>query len=257
MIVFSAIVPHSPLLCPTTEYVKKCKKTLKSLMVVEQNLYAAKPETIIFISPSHNDSPSFLINMYPSYSINMSQLGDYSQYNTFYSDIPAISTINSFYHNTDFNIKIISNTLLDYGISIPLYFLSTHLQEIKIVPIYTCAQDANIHYEFGKKLLSTIYHLNKRVAIIVSVDLTKFDPKIPVTNHAFEFDKKIIEQIKNKDLSAICALPQDMLTRSHSCAPNPLAVLAGLLIELNYHPEIISHEIILNSGLLVAQFNMV
>ena len=56
MIVFAAIAPHSPLLLPTIgkEHQKKLEKTLAAYRALEEDLYAAKPDTLVVYSPHGN-----------------------------------------------------------------------------------------------------------------------------------------------------------------------------------------------------------
>ena len=52
-IVFAAITPHAPVLIPEIgkENLKKLTKTEAALKKLEQELYAAKPESLVVISP--------------------------------------------------------------------------------------------------------------------------------------------------------------------------------------------------------------
>ena len=65
MLVFASIVPHPPLLIPNIgkEEIAKVEKTKQALKQLEQDLYLAKPDIIITISP-HGSlfSDAFSIN---------------------------------------------------------------------------------------------------------------------------------------------------------------------------------------------------
>ncbi len=86
MLVFAAIVPHSPLLVPSIgkTHRKKMRCTLKALEEIEQALYVVKPDTVCIIAP-HG------IRYTDAYSINLSEkyLGEFKNFGDFSTNIEA------------------------------------------------------------------------------------------------------------------------------------------------------------------------
>ena len=79
MLVFSAIVPHPPILIPSIgkDEIKKIEKTKQALEQLEQDLYLAKPDTILIISP-HGSlfTDAFSINAHTHFVSDFEQFGD-------------------------------------------------------------------------------------------------------------------------------------------------------------------------------------
>ncbi len=71
MIVFAAIVPHSPLLVPSIgkEHRDKLSATLAAIAEIEQAIYLAKADTLCIIAPHGSRYPdAFSINLSQKYS---------------------------------------------------------------------------------------------------------------------------------------------------------------------------------------------
>ena len=95
-IVFSAITPHPPVLIPEIgkDNLAKIKKTEEAMKKLEQDLYAAKPESILIISP-HGQifDDAFNINLSASYKANFKDFGDFGLELEFKSDYMSIQAI--------------------------------------------------------------------------------------------------------------------------------------------------------------------
>src|SRR3989344_8584763 len=78
-LVFAALTPHPPLLIPSIgkEMEKKVEKTKNALLKLEEELYLAKPEVIIIISP-HGAllRDAFTINYCADYETDLREFGD-------------------------------------------------------------------------------------------------------------------------------------------------------------------------------------
>ncbi len=78
MIIFGAIVPHSPLLIPSIgkEHRQGLAKTIEAIQEIEQALYLAKPDTICIIAPHGSRYPdAFSINLAATYKGNFKTFG--------------------------------------------------------------------------------------------------------------------------------------------------------------------------------------
>jgi len=175
-LVFAAITPHPPILIPAIgkKNLEKIKKTQIALKELEQELYAAKPECIIIISPHGKIlADAFSINLSSEYEANFEDFGDFSTKLKFKSDSSAVQQIRlADEMKTDVPITLVSEPKIDHGASVPLYYLANHLNNIPIIPIIYSGLDSQAHYEFGKFLNRQIAKINKRVAIVASGDLS-------------------------------------------------------------------------------------
>jgi len=80
-LVFAAIVPHPPILVPEIgkENLTKIEKTKTAMEQLEKDLYAAKPDVLIVISPHGEIDPgAFTINICDNYEINFEAFGNFS-----------------------------------------------------------------------------------------------------------------------------------------------------------------------------------
>jgi len=74
MLTFAAITPHPPILIPSIgkENTKRIQKTSEAMEELEKKLHAAKPDTIIVISPHGAILPdAFSVNLNPQYKIDI------------------------------------------------------------------------------------------------------------------------------------------------------------------------------------------
>ena len=258
-IVFSAIVPHPPVLIPAIgkEHLKKIKKTEGAMKALEQELYAAKPETLLIISP-HGQilKESFCINLSPDFDGDLKEFGDFSTNLKFKCDYMSIQYIRAADETQSKNpLVLISEPKIDHGSLIPLFYLTQHLKTLPIIPLYYSGLDLNAHYEFGKFIYRQLSRLNKRVAIVASGDLshrlTK-DAPAGFSKRGKEFDEKLIKLISDKKVKEILNLDKKLIKDAAECGLRSIAILLGILAEADYQPEVLSYEGPFGVGYLVA-----
>src|SRR3989338_11347491 len=78
-LVFTGFTPHPPILLPTIgkEHVEKVAATKQAMMRLEQDLYLAKPNIIIIISPHMSlFEQAFSVNAHPHMSSLFEHFGD-------------------------------------------------------------------------------------------------------------------------------------------------------------------------------------
>lgn len=262
-IVFSAIVPHPPVLIPEIgkDHLDKLKKTEEAYKKLEQDFYASKPESVIIISP-HGEilSDSFNINLSADYQANFKEFGDYSLELKFKSDFMVIQEIRaSDESSTTIPITLSSTPELDHGVSIPLYFLLQHTKNIPIVPITYSGLDYQKHFAFGQYLYRMLSRANKRFAVIASGDLSHRLTQDAPGGFAAEgkkLDKKIVDLVKAKDFNGLMNLDKKLVEAGGECALRSIMILAGAIETLNVQPEILSYEGPFGVGYLVANFKL-
>jgi MEMO1 family protein len=260
-LVFAAIVPHPPILIPNIgkEHLSKIEKTKQALEKLEQDLYSAKPEIIIVISPHGEiDSRAFTINLASSYQADFEHFGDFETKLKFKGD-----TVLMAFSKEKIAIKspinIISEPKLDHGVSIPLYCLAQHLPDVSVIPIYFSMLDSQAHFEFGKGIKDAVMDSDKRVAVIASGDLShclneqspvKCDPAGKL------FDEKLTKLVKDCDSLGLVNFDHELADKAHECGLRSIQILAGVLSDVKCKPEILSYEGPFGVGYLVASINM-
>lgn len=227
---------------------------------MEQELYAAKPDTIVIISP-HGVVllDAFLINLADRYHSDFGQFGDFSTSLEFKPNLSLIEGLRMQAQAADTILTVASEPKLDHGATVPLYYLTKHLQDVSLVPISYSLLDFATHIKFGEILKDEIYKTNDRVALIASGDLAHklnkdspagYDPQAKV------FDEKLIELLKNKDLEGILKLDHALIEAAGECGLRSILILLGVIKNTNYTPEVLSYESPFGVGYLTVQFHL-
>ncbi len=260
-LVFAAITPHPPVLIPEIgkDNFKKLQKTQAAMKKLEQELYAAKPESLVIISPHGKIlDDAFNINLNADYVANFKEFGDFSIELKFKSDYMSIQEIRASDESQKAVPVILSSSPeLDHGFGVALYYLAQHLKDIPIIPITYSALDLPQHFAFGQFLYHQLSSLNKRFALIASGDLshclTKDSPG-GYSRAGAEFDKKVVSLVKKGSLKELLKLDQKLIKEAGECGLRSLAILAGAIEPMNVTPEVLSYEGPFGVGYLVANF---
>ncbi|NCN07382.1 AmmeMemoRadiSam system protein B [Candidatus Falkowbacteria bacterium] len=260
-LVFSAISPHPPIIIPSIgkEHLENITKTKEALASLERDLYAAKPDILIIISPhGHTNADHFTINLSDNFEINFEDFGDFSTKIPVKGDI-LLMTNDKERISSKSPINIISETKLDHGIGIPFYCLGQNIQNIKIIPIYFSLLDNQSHLDFGKILKEVIFSTDKRIAVIASADLShcltenapaKFNPA------GKEFDEGLIKLLQAGDSQGIVNMDTKTIGNAAECGLRSILILLGILNNINYETKILSYEAPFGVGYLTANLEL-
>ena len=263
MIVFSAFVPHPPILIPEIgkDNFRFLEKTAKSMKKLSEDLYAAKPDSIIIISPhGPMQSEAFSLNMSPEFEINFEDFGDLN------TEIKVTGDIGLIHHYKEIleakmPVVLTHQIKLDHGAGIPLYYFKDTIKELgaKIIPIYYSLLDYQQHFKFGRKLQEDIINDTKRIAIISSGDLSHRlteDAPAGYSHWAKKFDQTIQDKILSKDTKGLLDLDGDFIEEAHECGLRSLIILLGMMNSISYKPKIYSYEGPLGVGYLTVNFKL-
>lgn len=261
MIIFACLVPHAPLLIPEVgkKNIDQLEETIKAYQYLEHELYATKPEVIIIISPHMPlREQAFTINQSPHLKANFNKFGDLITKLEFSNEIGLGYQIKE---SCETNLPIIltSQEELDYGSSVPLYYLAQHLPEIKIVNIGYSDLSNQDHLKFGEIIKEEINKSNKRVAIIASGDLShKLHQDSPAgySSRGQEFDQKIIKLLNTNQIEEIINLNKELVKEAGECGYRSLLILLGIIKNLNYQTEQLSYQSPFGIGYLVENFKL-
>ncbi|HLD27763.1 MAG TPA: AmmeMemoRadiSam system protein B [Patescibacteria group bacterium] len=259
-LIFGAIVPHPPLLIPAIgrDNLKEMEKTGRSFKELEEILYAKKPDTIIVISPHGNlMTEAFTINHSPVLKADFEDFGDLETKLEFKNDNALAYQIRE---SLETKLPLVLTTVerLDHGVSVPLYYLTRHLPDFRIIPVGYSMLSFAEHFAFGAAIRRVLNLTNKRVAVIASGDLSHrltLEAPAGFSERGREFDAKLIELLKQKDLKSILKLNSDLVKEAGECGLKSILILLGVLDEINYQPEILSYEAPFGVGYLVANFS--
>jgi AmmeMemoRadiSam system protein B len=256
-LVFVAIVPHTPLLLPTVgkERVDDLKKTQAAMEKLAKDLESAQPETVIVISPHGDVIPDALtLNMCPKYVTDFSEFGDLTTKLEWKSDIMLADRINEDFKTKHLPLVLGSIEKLDYGTAVPLTQLLKNLPNVKIVPILTSQLDAKTHFEVGRQLKDEVMGSTKRIAVIASADLShrvSEDSPEGFSPRGVEFDQLIVDIATRHEHAKIKDVDDAWLKEAQACGARPLAVLYGMIDEVDHEAIAPSYEKPFGVGYLV------
>lgn len=262
MIVFAATVPHSPLLIPAIgkEHREKLADTLKAYAEVEEALYLAKPETLVIISPHAQMYPdAFSGNVSDKFVGQLKEFGDHGTTVDARVDFLLLDHIHRSMRDEKVSFTLTSQEELDYGFTIPLLLLTSHLKNWKLVPLATSLLDARMHYEFGRQLKRVLHAEQRRVAVIASADLshhTNANAPEGATPEGQQFDTLVREKLKQLDAPGLLALDQTMVEKAGQCGYKPILSLLGSLEHINCTAKELCYEAPFGVGYLTERFDI-
>ena len=260
MLVFSAIVPHPPLLIPNIgkDEIKKIEKTKQAMEQLEQDLYLTKPDIIIIISP-HGSlfTDAFSINAHTHFVSDFEQFGDLTTKLEWTGADALASKIKQQIKVDEIPLQLISQEQLDHGSTIPLYHLTQHLPKIKILPVGYSELDAKTHLKFGETLKEVLMQTDKRIAVIASGDLSHSlttDAPAGFNKAGKKFDEKIIELLENKNAVGITNMDAKLVEDATECGYRSILILLGIIKNMDYTFKNYSYETPFGVGYLVGNF---
>ncbi len=261
-IVFSAFVPHPPILIPNIgkENLSRLAETEKAYQKLAGHLYAQSPEVIIVFSPHGIIQENvFTINLAPRLLADFIDFGEAATKLEFKGSIGLAHHIRETLETAQ-PLQMATENRLDHGASIALFMLAQNLKNFSVLPIYPAANlSFQDHFAFGQSLKPILLKDRRRIAIIASGDLShRLSPDSPAGYwpRAKKFDQKIIEYLQNKKTDSILRLDPQKAAAASECGLRPLVMLLGILDKINYTPRFLSYQAPFGVGYLVMEFKI-
>jgi len=257
-LVFSCVTAHTPLLLPNVgkENLALIAKTQKAMQQLEQEMYLAQPETIIVISPHGSGLPDAVtLNANPEYVSNFEEFGDLVTKLRWKSDFMLIDRIREDFKLKHLPLVLDSTESLDYGTAVPLYYLTQHLPQVKIVPMVPAQFDVKQHFEIGYQLKDEIMSSTRRIAVIASADLShRVGENSPegFSPQGVSFDEKIVSELTKSNCEALLEIDEAWGNEARSCGLKALAIMSGVVSKVGHQTTVLSYEKPLGVGYLVA-----
>lgn len=265
MLKFAAITPHPPIIVPTIgrpSDLKIVSKTIEGMEKLAERFGKAKPETIILISPHGPlDWHNFTVINSPVLAGHFYNFGDLQTELVFRNDEKLIKAIQRECRNAEIPLKTLTLKELDHGALVPLYYLSQGHPNFKLLPLTFSYLDLQSHFKFGQILQKIVSgeRFSANYGIVASGDLShKLTTNAPAgySPRGKEFDEKLVELLKKRDVKGILNLDPDLVEDAGECGYRSIAILLGALDGLKWKPEILSYEGPFGVGYLVANFKI-
>lgn len=254
-LVFAAITPHPPLLIPAIgkEEMAKVEKTKKALATVEAELYLSKAQIIIIISPhSGLFKDSFALNAERQFQSNFEKFGDLTTKKQWSGTPELAAQLAHDSRGRDLPVQLVSEERLDHGVTVPLFYLTNNLPEIKILPVGYSGLSAMEHVRFGEMLKDRIMASAKRVAVIASGDLSHHQAENPAAN---KFDQTLTALLAHRSVGSIIALDDELVCDVDECGYRSILILLGVIKNLDYKFTIHAYENPFGVGYLTGSFS--
>lgn len=259
-LVFAAITPHPPLLIPSVgkEALKKIEKTKLAMKKLEEDLYLAKPDVILIISPHGSFfDDAFSINVCTEYHGDLKEFGDLTTNLKIKGEINLASMINDHAKEEHIATSMISESKIDHGCTVPLTFLTQHLPDVQISQLGFSELDWKTHVDYGNLIKEKIMDTNKRVAVIASADLSHAlttDSPAGFNPTGAKFDEKIQELLSHRNLSGMLQLEKEFVENAAECGFRSILILMGILKDVDYTYKQYAYEGPFGVGYLTANF---
>lgn len=254
-LVFAAITPHPPILIPNIgkDKVDEVADTKIALETLEKELYLTKPDVIFIICPHSGLYPNaFSLNGDTNLKSSFQDFGDLNTTREWQGATKLAATIASAGRIKNIPINLVSDQNLKHGASVPLFYLTNHLPNIKVLPIGYSGVDANSHLQFGELLKEIILSSNKRIAVIASGDLTHNLDK-GINNY---LDTRLAELLTKKSVDKIVELEKTIIPEVDECGYRSILILLGIIKKMNYNFTSYCYEHPFGVGYLTGNFNI-
>lgn len=248
MIVFAAIVPHSPLLVPSIgkEHREKLSATLQAYATLEEQFCQAAPETLLIISPHGPMYPdAFSGHMAQEYTGVLTEFGDHGTQVKAKVDFFLLDRIHRAMRLQNVPFTLTNEQKLDYGFTVPLLLLATRLPKLRLVPISTSLLPPEAHVQFGVELTQVVHAESARVAVIASADLSHHAFAEAPEGAAAEgqaLDANIRKSVLQRDVDALTHADPVMIETAGQCGYKPILTILGMLKEINVTPKELCYE---------------
>lgn len=262
MIVFSGIIPHSPILAPSLigNHAETLQRTRSAMTEFEGALYLARPETLVILSPhAHQFPDAFSGNASPLFHAGLIRFGDHGTSLTIKSDTLLLDRLQRSLRKDQVPFALSGEPDLDYGFTVPLLYLTPHLPGIKLVPLSVSALNPHAHVQFGKSIHQVLQAEQTRVAVIASADLGHHGPPNAPPNPESppaQFDALMRAKVGNEDLAGLLGMNPALLKDANQCGYKPILTHMSIMNGLQSTIQELCYEAPLGVGLLTAIYHL-
>ncbi len=265
------LAPHPPIIIKEIGRGEelKTKATISGMDSIGMDIKEKAPDTIIIITPHgpmFSDANSILLE--ESLKGDFGQFGHSKLSYRFHNDLSLSYEITKNSLEAGINLAQMTKEMykrygiqdkLDHGVLVPLHFVDRFYSKFDLVPITYGLLSPKELYRFGRIINKSIKAQKKNVSIIASGDLShKLLDSGPYSyvKEGPEFDKKLVNILREGDLSKIVTFDLDLAEKAGECGLRSLMILAGVLSDYKIESDVLSYEGPFGVGYATAIFNI-
>jgi 2,3-dihydroxyphenylpropionate 1,2-dioxygenase len=232
-----AMLPHAPQFFtqPETEDKATIAEVQKVAAKIGAGLKALKPDVWVVIGNDH--AQQFFANVAPPFTLHVGGMGrgQFAGRDFKFNIASEISfaLVKDFYR-AGFDPAFTSTAEIDYALGIPMTHIG--LVDEAVLPIYVNAYlppqpTMERCYAFGQALARGLASLGVRAVIVASGGMSHFPGTDNYSNPALEFDKSVLEPLKEGRLKTLLGYNEQLLDEKGNIELRCWAVAAGALGE--------------------------
>ncbi len=250
MLTHGIFSPHPPAIIPKIgrEETKKFEKTIQALLSISLRLKQNSPQSIILLTPhAEIEIDKFMVRIprTPNFHASFSEFGDTETIAEYPRNRLLTAEIIEGIQSAGFKTAIIEDEKLDFGSSVPLYFLASALSGIEIVNLGISLAGISEHFRLGGIIREVADKSKQRIAFIASGELshrlTKNSPH-GFFSRAAAWEEELIQNLENGDFERVLQQDPFELDEVAECGMRPLAALLGAFEKIPHTHAILSHE---------------
>lgn len=261
MIVYGAIMPHTPLLLPSIggDVESALKKIKDSCQEIADEIYARHIDTIVIIADQptmHTDA--LAMNIKDPFTFDLTEFGDFGFDVPVRPDILLIDRMQRQLRKDGFKISLNTDNNLSFSTAVPLSFFTKLFPETKVIVMSPPTDGkARSIFQFGTKIQDLLQQSNKKIAIITTGDLShSLTENSPQDYHidGEKFDKRVLESIQSTNIAGLLSIEESVLENANQSIYSELLLLFGILDKIAIEAEHINYHSPLGVGYLTAGF---
>lgn len=262
-IIYSAIVPHSPVFLPLVGEParEKVAATILSLATVSQRLKSLQPETIVVIAPhdeSKQNENQYIFHVATTYRANFAEFGDIVTKTEYSTDTVLATQLKDRLTQEGIGVTYISDEKLDYSAGVPLECISQGIQA-KIIVIHPPGKNLASLFADGTQIQKVLQETSKPIVCIASADLSHClsnEAPLPFNAKGKELDNNIVKWLKAKRLKSLCSIQSELLNEVGACGIPSIVLLLGILKQVNHSVKLLSYEDEIGVGHVVVEYTI-
>ncbi|MBI4272292.1 hypothetical protein HY621_00355 [Candidatus Uhrbacteria bacterium] len=262
-IIYSAIVPHSPIFLPSLRQTaqEKVASTIHAFTEIHARITELNPDTIFVVAP-HDESKKreeqYTFHVPEHYVVDFSEFGDIVTKTEYDSDIVLANQIKDKLTQEGIGVTYVSDEKLDYSAGVPLEHIAKGLHA-KVLVIHPPSKDLALIFSDGSQIQKILQESQKRIVCIASADLSHClieDAPLAFNQSGVALDANIVQWISTKRTKNFLTISLQLIEEVGACGIPSIVLLLGILKHIKHTPTLLSYEDAVGVGHAVAEYTI-